>query len=72
MPNITYVPFEGDPSTVEVKSGDSVMNGARDNNIPGIEADCGGSCVCSTCHVYVDAAGIDKLLRPGSEVSSPT
>ena len=37
------------------------MEGARDNNIPGIEADCGGACACSTCHVYVDPTWIDKL-----------
>ena len=37
------------------------MEGARDNNIPGIEADCGGACACSTCHVYVDAGCIDKI-----------
>ena len=37
------------------------MEGARDNNIPGIEADCGGACACSTCHVYVDPAWIDRL-----------
>jgi len=37
------------------------MEGARDNGIPGIEADCGGACACSTCHVYVDPAWTDKL-----------
>ncbi len=37
------------------------MEGARDNGIPGIEADCGGACACSTCHVYVDAAWADKV-----------
>ena len=37
------------------------MEGARDNNIPGIEADCGGACACSTCHVYVDPAWVDRL-----------
>ena len=37
------------------------MEGARDNNIPGIEADCGGACACSTCHVYVDENWISKL-----------
>jgi len=37
------------------------MEGARDNNVPGIEADCGGACACSTCHVYVDETWVDKL-----------
>jgi len=44
-----------------VANGLTVMEGARDNNIPGIEADCGGACACSTCHVYVDPAWVDKL-----------
>ena len=39
----------------------TVIEGARDNNIPGIEADCGGACACSTCHVYVDASWVKKI-----------
>ena len=58
---ITYIEFNGTPHEVEVATGMTVMEGARDNNIPGIEADCGGACACSTCHVYVDAAWIDRL-----------
>ena len=46
---------------VEVPNGLTVMEGARDNDIPGIEADCGGACACSTCHVYVDDAWVDRL-----------
>jgi len=46
---------------VDTLSGLTVMEGARDNNIPGIEADCGGACACSTCHVYVDPAWVEKL-----------
>lgn len=61
MVKITYVPFEGDSMTVEVQSGSTVMEGARENNVPGIEADCGGACACSTCHVYVDEIWADKL-----------
>ncbi|MEO0959262.1 MAG: 2Fe-2S iron-sulfur cluster-binding protein, partial [Pseudomonadota bacterium] len=51
----------GTEHIVDVANGLTVMEGARDNNIPGIEADCGGACACSTCHVYVDAAWTDKL-----------
>ena len=61
MAKITYIEHGGKEHVVDVKNGLTVMEGARDNNIPGIEADCGGACACSTCHVYVDAAWFDKL-----------
>ena len=61
MAKITYIEFNGTPHVVEVPNGYTVMEGARDNNIPGIEADCGGSCACSTCHVYVDPAWVGRL-----------
>ena len=56
MPNITYIEHDGTAHTVEVPVGQSVMEGAINNAVPGIDADCGGSCACATCHVYVDAA----------------
>jgi 2Fe-2S ferredoxin len=58
---ITYIEHGGKEHVVEVANGLTVMEGARDNNIPGIEADCGGACACSTCHVYVDPAWVEKL-----------
>jgi len=61
MPKITYVEHNGKEHTVEVAEGLTVMEGAVSHNIPGIEADCGGACACSTCHVYVDPAWVDKL-----------
>ncbi len=61
MAKITYIEFNGTPHEVEVANGLSVMEGARDHNIPGIEAACGGACSCSTCHVYVDAAWVERL-----------
>ena len=61
MAKITYVEHNGTEHVVEVANGLTVMEGARDNNIPGIEADCGGACACSTCHVYVDAAWVEKV-----------
>ncbi|KPA21359.1 Ferredoxin-6 [Shimia sp. SK013] len=61
MAKITYVEHNGTEHVVEVANGLTVMEGARDNNIPGIEADCGGACACSTCHVYVDAAWAEKI-----------
>jgi 2Fe-2S ferredoxin len=61
MVKITYIEFGGTEHVVDVPEGLTVMEGARDNNIPGIEADCGGACACSTCHVYVDPGWIDNL-----------
>src|SRR5207344_2652922 len=68
-PTITYVEYGGREHQVEVPTGLSVMRGAVDNNIPGIDADCGGECACATCHVYVDAAWLDEigLPVPGSQ-----
>ncbi len=60
MAKITYVEHDGREHVVEVKSGLSVMEGAIRNNVPGIDADCGGACACATCHVYVDEAWIGE------------
>ena len=61
MAKITYIEHNGTEHVVDVANGLTVMEGARDNNIPGIEADCGGACACATCHVYVDQAFMDKV-----------
>jgi len=61
MPKITYIDNEGTSRTVEVEKGLSVMEGAIQQNIPGIDADCGGSMACATCHVYVEEKWLDKL-----------
>ena len=53
MPKITYIENNGNPHTIEVANGLSVMEGAVQNDIPGIDADCGGGMACATCHVYV-------------------
>ena len=56
MAKIKYIEHDGTEHDVDVKTGLSVMEGAVKNNIPGIDADCGGACACATCHVYVDDA----------------
>ena len=61
MAKITYVEFGGKEHVVDVPNGLTVMEGARDNGIPGIEADCGGACACSTCHVYIAPEWAGKL-----------
>ena len=61
MSKITYINSSGDSKTIEVDSGLSVMEGAIQNNIPGIDADCGGGMACATCHVYVKDDWLEKL-----------
>ena len=63
MAKITYKDLEGNSKTIEVENGLSVMEGAIQNNIPGIDADCGGSMACATCHVYVEEKWLDKLPK---------
>ena len=63
MPKITYIEHSGVEHVVDVAEGLSVMEGAVKNSIPGIDADCGGACACSTCHVYVDPSWTDKLPK---------
>ncbi|MFC6791498.1 2Fe-2S iron-sulfur cluster-binding protein [Methylobacterium komagatae] len=61
MPKITYVDHAGTERTVEGSVGATVMETALRNNVPGIDAECGGACACATCHVYVDDAWIDVV-----------
>ena len=64
MAKITYIDQQGNSKTIDVDNGLSVMEGAIQNNIPGIDADCGGSMACATCHVYVEEKWLDKLSKP--------
>lgn len=61
MTRVVYIESSGNRIEVEVPAGLSLMEGARDNNVVGIEAECGGCCSCSTCHVYVDRDWLDRL-----------
>ena len=85
MSKITFNDSTGKSQTVDAENGSTVMETAIRNNIPGIDAECGGACACATCHVYVDDAWIEKLpkaeqmeedmldfaydVRPGSRLS---
>jgi len=64
MPKVTYVEYNGTEHQVEVPIGLSVMRGAVNNAVRGIDADCGGECACATCHVYVDPEWLDKIGTP--------
>ena len=60
MAKVTYIEHDGTEHVIDVKTGLTVMEGAVKNNIPGIDADCGGACACATCHVYVGDGWLDK------------
>ena len=62
MPKITYIEQSGEAHVVDVPVGNTVMEGGRNAGITGIVAECGGSCSCSTCHVYVHPGWVDRLL----------
>ena len=64
MPKITYKDKDGNSKIIEVENGLSVMEGAIQNDISGIDADCGGAMACATCHVYVEEKWFDKLPKP--------
>jgi len=61
MAKINYIEFDGTEHVQDVKPGLSVMEGAVKNDVPGIEADCGGAGSCGTCHVYLDEAWLGKI-----------
>ncbi|MFC7051409.1 2Fe-2S iron-sulfur cluster-binding protein [Hansschlegelia quercus] len=64
MAKITFINQSGEKRTVEAPDGSSVMEAAVRNDVPGIDADCGGACSCATCHVYVDEAWVEAVGGP--------
>jgi 2Fe-2S ferredoxin len=66
MAKITYIEHSGKEHVVDAPVGQSVMEAAVKNGIPGIDADCGGACACATCHVYVDPEWVSKTGQPSS------
>jgi 2Fe-2S ferredoxin len=69
MPNITFIDFEGTQRSVDANVGDTLMETATSNDIPGIDADCGGACACATCHVYIDASWQSEV-GPAAELEA--
>ena len=64
MAKITFIDPSGSSRTVDAETGSTVMEAAIRNDIPGIEAECGGACACATCHVYVEEAWREKVGPP--------
>ncbi|HEY4775123.1 MAG TPA: 2Fe-2S iron-sulfur cluster-binding protein [Xanthobacteraceae bacterium] len=67
MPTITFIEHDGSVHTIDAEIGGTVMETAIRNGVTSIVAECGGSCTCSTCHVYVDEAWKDKLPAASPE-----
>ena len=63
MAKITYNTHDNKIHTIDIQNGLSVMEGAVQNDIPGIDADCGGGMSCATCHVYVKENWFDKMPK---------
>lgn len=64
MPKVTFIQPDGSQQTVDAKVGLTVMEAAKLNLVPGIEAECGGACACATCHVYVTDEWREKVGGP--------
>ena len=64
MPTVTYIQANGSSQEIDLAPGTSLMQGAIDNLVEGILAECGGSCSCATCHCYIDESWTDKLEPP--------
>jgi len=64
MPKVTFIEFSGQEHVIEVEVGQSVMQAAVNNMVPGIIADCGGNCSCATCHVYINPEWVGRVTPP--------
>ena len=64
MVKLTFIQPDGASQIVEAEAGLTVMEAAKQNDVPGIDAECGGACACATCHVYVDPAWVEKVGKP--------
>ena len=64
MPEVTYVQPDGSRRTCTIAAGESVLDGALDNGVPGILGQCGGGCTCATCHCYVTEPYVSQLEPP--------
>lgn len=64
MPKIIFIAHDGTSTPVDIAAGQSLLAAALNNNVKGIDGDCGGQCGCATCHVFIEAPWADKLPEP--------
>ena len=69
MPKITFIDASGTSRDIEIASGLTLMEGARDAGVEAILADCGGACACATCHVQIDESWLGKV-QPGDDMEA--
>ncbi len=63
MIRVTFIAHDASTKVIDVEPDGSLMQAAKSNSVPGIDADCGGECYCATCHVFVDAGWLDRVGR---------
>ena len=64
MPKVIFIDYQGSQQSVDAQVDQSLMEAAVDNDVAGIDADCGGACACATCHVYIDQDWVAKVGQP--------
>ena len=67
MPKVTFIAFNGKRHDVDVPAGTTLMHAAVNNNVRGIDGDCGGQCACATCHVFVDEAWAERTGKRSAD-----
>lgn len=67
MAKIVFIQHDGTEYPIDGEVGQSLMRVAVNNNIPGIDADCGGECACATCHVFVDDTWLTRAGSAGDD-----
>lgn len=65
MTRVTFITYDGEHHEIDAEDGQSLMSAAIDNDVPGIDADCGGACACATCHVFVDSQWLNHIGAQG-------
>lgn len=61
MPKLIFVEHDGTEHEVDATAGQSIMDAAINEMVPGVLAECGGACACATCHVRIDAPWAELL-----------
>lgn len=65
MVKVKFIDCQGSVRIIEASVGDTIMQAAVFNSVPGVDAECGGACSCATCHIYVDSAWLEQVGDPG-------